>query len=182
MGSSAASSPAVAGPSVRASSIVRRLSSASARRTASTRGTYQSSYVTGKVHKRRERAAFVRLGSSRLQAEVAQARVILRPGAGAVPAELAVGLVDRHVIDARVPLGHEAVGGELPVLFPGGGVPVPAFVVPLVGEPYRDAVAGVGPQLLDQPVFVLAAPLVGQERDDLRPTVDELRAVTPAAI
>jgi hypothetical protein len=41
----------VAGPAVRASSIVRRLSSASARRTASTARMYQVGYVTVKVHK-----------------------------------------------------------------------------------------------------------------------------------
>src|SRR5690242_14717774 len=51
IGSSAASSPAVAGPPVKVSSIVRRLSSASARRTASTPHMYQSSYVTVKVRK-----------------------------------------------------------------------------------------------------------------------------------
>src|SRR5581483_4692767 len=52
IGSSAASSPAVAGPPVNASSTVRRLSSASARSTASTPRMYQDSYVTIKVHKR----------------------------------------------------------------------------------------------------------------------------------
>src|SRR5262252_246055 len=52
IGSSAASSPAVAGFPAKASSIVRRLSSASACRTAFTVRAYPDSYVTVKVHKR----------------------------------------------------------------------------------------------------------------------------------
>src|SRR5690242_8261179 len=54
--------------------------------------------------------------------------------------------------------------------------------MPLIREADRDAIAGDRPDLLDQPIVELAGPLALEEGDDLGASVDELRAVSPAAV
>src|SRR5262249_7424325 len=60
--------------------------------------------------------------------------------------------------------------------------PVTAVVVPLVSEAHRDAVVAKGPELLDQPVVELAVPLPPEERLDRLASLQELRAIAPAAV
>src|SRR6185437_1477230 len=98
------------------------------------------------------------------------------------PAVPALGFGDRHVVDARVAHAHEPVLVELPVLVAAGAEPRAAVVVPLVREPDGDAVAGKGPDLLDEAVVELARPLALQEGDDLGAPGDEFRAIAPAAV
>jgi hypothetical protein len=54
--------------------------------------------------------------------------------------------------------------------------------VPFVGKAHRDAVVAKRPDLLDQPVVELALPLAGQERNDGVATLEDFRAVSPAAV
>src|SRR5262249_12263906 len=60
--------------------------------------------------------------------------------------------------------------------------PAAAVVVPLVGKAHRDAIAGEGPDFLDQPVVELAIPLASQERFDGGAALEKLRAIAPAAV
>src|ERR1700754_1586317 len=105
-----------------------------------------------------------------------------RPRAGIVPAELPLGLFDRHVVDARVALRHQPFLVEEPVLVAVGAEPLAGVRAPLVGEAHRDPVVGEGPELLDQAVVVLPFPLLGQELDDLVGPGDEAGAIAPAAV
>src|SRR5512146_1657274 len=98
------------------------------------------------------------------------------------PAILAIGFSDRQVVDAGVPAAHESVLVELPVLITVGAKPRSAVVVPLVREANRDAVARECPDLLDETIVELAHPLALEKGDDLGASVDELRAVAPAAV
>src|SRR5215831_3780426 len=70
---------------------------------------------------------------------------------------------------------------ELPVLVAVATEPVPAVIVPLVGETHGDAVVAVRPYLLDQPVVELLIPLASKERLNGLAPLEELRAITPAA-
>lgn len=84
--------------------------------------------------------------------------MVLRPRA-VRPAEQAIRLGDRHVVDAGVADRHVALGVELPVLVAVRAPPLPGGVVPFVGEAHRDAVVAERPQLLDEPVLELLGPL-----------------------
>src|SRR5262245_29338076 len=98
------------------------------------------------------------------------------------PAVLAVSLGDRMFVDAGDAPLHQAVGIELPVLVAVGAEPEAVVVVVLVGDAHGDAVAGGGPQFLDQAVVELARPFAAQEGLDLGAAVDELGAVAPLAV
>src|SRR5579872_7546697 len=117
----------------------------------------------------------------RLKTQLAQAGMIVRTPAER-PMVFALGGGDRHVIDAGVTPAHEAALVEFPVLVTVGPEPGPAVVVPFVRESHRDAIAGKGPDLLDQPIVELPCPLALEEGDDLGTPVDEFRAVSPAAV
>src|SRR3954452_3875916 len=127
--------------------------------------------------------AVVLLGGLRaLEIEVGEARMILRPRPGEVPPELAGVVSDRDVVDARMTSSHQSALVEQPVLVAIGTEPGAALVVPLVGEPGRDAIGVEGPHLLDQPVVQLLGPLASQEFDDGSTALEELRPVSPAAV
>src|SRR5690349_3271807 len=93
------------------------------------------------------------------------------------PAIAAVALGDRRIVDAGDPALHETVPVEFPVLIAVAAEPVAAVVVPLIGEPNRDAVSGEGPELLGQPIVELALPFAREERHDGRATLEELGTV-----
>src|SRR5262249_14396113 len=89
---------------------------------------------------------------------------------------------DREIVNARVSHAYQPVLHKLPVLIPVGAEPMPCVIMPFVREAHGDAMSAERPQLLDQAVLELSRPLAGQEGDDLRPAVDEFRAVSPAGI
>lgn len=62
---------------------------------------------------------------------------------------------------------HQPVGREFPVLVAVGAKPLAAVVMPFIGKSDRDAIAGKGPEFLDQPIVQFARPFAGQECDDL---------------
>src|SRR6267378_490024 len=98
------------------------------------------------------------------------------------PAILPVRFPDGEIIDAGQPQPHQAILGEFPVLVAVRSVPIPRVIVPLIGEADCNPMSAEGPKLLDQPVVQLLVPLARKKRDDLRPPVDELRAVPPAGV
>src|SRR5579875_1742287 len=106
-----------------------------------------------------------------------QARVVGGARPRPVPVKLPIRSADRHVIDAGMPLAHQAVRVEGPVLIAVGSEPGARLVVPLIGEADRDAIVGEGPKLLDQPVLKLMHPFLLQESDDRRTALEELTAV-----
>nr|KGS61218.1 hypothetical protein X990_5421 [Burkholderia pseudomallei MSHR4868] len=117
----------------------------------------------------------------RSKSEIRQARMIVGPAAER-PVEQAVRFADRHVVDARMTMRHQAVLVELPVLVAIRAEPVARVVAPLVREAHRDPVAGKRPQFLDQPIVDFARPLAAQQRDDLRAARREFRAIAPFAL
>ena len=62
-----------------------------------------------------------------------------------------------------MPVRHQPLGVELPVLVPVRAVPLSRVIVPFVGEAHAKPVGTEEPQLLDQPVVKLAVPLAAQE-------------------
>src|SRR5712664_1685190 len=95
------------------------------------------------------------------------------------PTILALGFLDRKIVDACVPCAHQTVLVELPVLVAIGPEPVPGIVVPFVREPNGDTISVEGPKLFNQAVIELLRPLALEERDDLRSSVHELRPISP---
>src|SRR3989338_9430667 len=96
--------------------------------------------------------------------------------------ELALGLADGQVVDAGEAQLHQALVVNLPVLVAVAAKPLACGIAPFVGEAHGDAVAGVGPEFLDQPIVLLALPLAGEKRADLLTADRELAAITPAAV
>jgi len=93
-----------------------------------------------------------------------------------------VGFVDRQIVDGSEASLHHASRIELPILVSVRAEPVAAVVMPLISEAHGNSVVAEGPEFLDQAIIELLVPFTGEEGDDLRPPVDELRAVTPAAV
>src|SRR5580693_124739 len=93
--------------------------------------------------------------------------------------DAALGLLDRDIVDARLPPAHQAVLVELPQLVAVAAPPMAIRVVGLVLEPDRDPVLAECPQVLAQGVVELAIPLGGEELDDRGPPGKECVAVAP---
>src|SRR5437870_13137717 len=81
------------------------------------------------------------------QAEFAQSRMVIRSPPQR-PVELALGLLDRQIVDAGVAAPHQAVFVEFPVLVAVGPVPIAGVVAAFVSKPYRDPSAAERPQFL----------------------------------
>jgi len=75
-----------------------------------------------------------------LKPEVAKARMIVR-AASLWPMKLALGFLNRQVVDAGIAAAHQAVFVELPVLVAVGAEPFAVLIVPFVGKADRDPVA-----------------------------------------
>src|SRR5262245_35202631 len=71
---------------------------------------------------------------------------------------------------------------ELPVLVTVTAEPIAAVVVPFIGKAHGNAVVAKRPELLDQPVVELTAPLTLEKSFDRLATLEELGAVSPAAV
>src|SRR5262249_52827600 len=101
------------------------------------------------------------------QPERREPGVIVRPPSER-PVKLALVRGDRQVVDAGDAETHQPLVVELPVLVAVGSEVLAAVVVPFVGEPHGDAIAGERPELLDQAVVQLAVPFPREELDDGR--------------
>src|SRR5947207_1083379 len=111
-----------------------------------------------------------------------QPGVVQATGRRGIPSKPALGLLDRQIVDARMPVMHQPVGIKLPVLIAIRAKPVAGVVMPLVGESHSDPGSPKSPKLLDQPVIQLPLPFSGQEFDDGRPLPDKFGAVSPPTI
>ena len=98
------------------------------------------------------------------------------------PMILSRALGDRSIVDAGDAEAHQALLIELPVFVPVAAEPVPAVVVPFVGEADRDAIVAEGPDFLDQAIVELAAPFARQKPLDGLAALQEFRAVSPVAV
>ena len=74
------------------------------------------------------------------------------------PVELAFGLVDRMLVDARDAALHQAVFAEFPVLIAVGAEPLAAIIAVLIGKAHGDAVLCESPQFFDQAVVEFTIP------------------------
>ena len=83
------------------------------------------------------------------------------------PVISALAFLDRKIIDTGDPQAHQAAFVEFPILVAITAEPVPAVIVPFIGEANRDAVFPESPDFLDQPVIEFTLPFPGQECLDL---------------
>ena len=100
-----------------------------------------------------------------LQAEVTQARVIIRTPAKR-PKEFPVDFFDWKIVDTGEASHHQPLLVELPVFVAVRAKPVSRVVVKFVSEADGEAVAVGRPKFLDQSVILFARPFPGQEIDD----------------
>ena len=117
-----------------------------------------------------------------LHAEIGETGMILRTGKRGVPMKLAIGFLDRQVVDTGVPVMHQAVLVELPVLVAIGAIPIAGVVMPFVGEAHRNPAPLEGPQLFDEAIVLLPFPFAREELYDRRTPLRKLRAIAPPAI
>src|SRR5271169_6474958 len=108
--------------------------------------------------------------------------MIRRTGRGSTPKELTLVFADRHVVDAGVPLSHQAMLAEQPVLVTVCAIPRAFAVPPFVSKAHGDAIVGKGPKLLDESIFGFLLPFAGQEFDDRRSALNELAPIPPLAV
>src|SRR5262249_12137610 len=80
--------------------------------------------------------------------------------------DAAVGFGYANVVDAGLAPRHQAFRGEFPLFVAVTAPPLAGFVMPLVLEADRDAVAFERPEVLAQCVAVFDGPLAGEECDD----------------
>jgi hypothetical protein len=96
--------------------------------------------------------------------------------------KLSVANLDGQLVDARMPLVHQSLSVELPILVPIGAKPITGIIVVLICEPHGNASLVKGPQFLDESIIQLPDPLPSKERDDLLPAGWELCSVSPAGV
>jgi hypothetical protein len=89
------------------------------------------------------------------------------------PVILALGLLDRQIINACNSQAHQPVLIEFPVLVAIAPEPMATVIVPFVRETNRNPVLPERPNLLDQAVVEFAIPLARQKRFDFRSALDE---------
>src|SRR3954469_2518922 len=116
------------------------------------------------------------------QRVLAQPRDIGRARPRRWPVEAAFAFLDGDIVDAGLAPPHQAVFVELPLLVAVGTIPLPGIVVPFILEAHGDAVLIERPEILDQAIVVLLRPFAGEEFDDRLAALEELGAVTPAAV
>src|SRR5579863_4113679 len=95
------------------------------------------------------------------------------------PAEEPIRLGDPHIIDAGIPMMHDSVRSELPILVAICPVPLFRIVVKFVCKPNRDPIATKRPQLLDETIVKLSLPFAHEEAHNLLTPSDELCTVPP---
>ena len=98
------------------------------------------------------------------------------------PAEEPIRLGDPHIIDAGIPMMHDAVGIKLPVFVAIGAIPLTRIVTVLVGKPHRNAISVKCPEFFDEAILKLSLPLAREELHNLILACHEFRPVAPFAI
>src|SRR5215831_13795884 len=120
-------------------------------------------------------------GESRLQPELAQRGVIIGPSPQ-WPMVLAFGFLDWEIVDAGDASAHQSLLIKFPILVAIAAEPIAAVVMPFVRKPYCDTVLTKGPDLLNQAVIQLPAPLARQKCLNGGTALKELRSISPDAV
>ena len=107
--------------------------------------------------------------------------MVVRPAAQR-PVVLALGLLDRQIVDAGNAHTHQSLAIELPVLIAVRAEVLAAVIAPFIGEAHCDPMVRESPDFLDQAVVQLPGPFTSQERDDLLAALDKLGAIAPTAV
>src|SRR5450432_3425267 len=116
-----------------------------------------------------------------LKPKIAQGRMVVRTHSKR-PEELAVGLLDRSVVDAGDAAAHQALLIELPVLVAVTPEPGSSIVMPLVSKANGNPVLPDSPELLDQPVVEFTLPLAGEKGFDGFASGYEFGSVAPSTV
>src|SRR5271155_4496916 len=98
------------------------------------------------------------------------------------PVIMPIGRRNGQIIDAGYANTHQAVYIEFPILIAVASKPLPAIVMPFVRKPHRNAVFSKCPDFLDQAIVQLARPFAHQELLNRLGALDELGAISPAAV
>jgi hypothetical protein len=93
-----------------------------------------------------------------------------------------VGVANRQIVNAGVPVMHQAFCIEFPVFVSVRSIPLCGIVVPLIGKSHGDPGSVERPHFLDQTVVQFLVPLARQKLNDFFPAVHEFRTVAPQAI
>src|SRR5450631_753919 len=122
-----------------------------------------------------------RASNRRSQSEFAQGWMVVGT-ASQGPAIFAAVLRDRQIVDAGDAQPHEAAFIELPIFIAVAAKPMPAVIVPLVGESHGNSVLAKRPDFLDEPVVEFARPFALEKRLDGLAALQEFGAVAPPAV
>ena len=82
------------------------------------------------------------------------------------PMKLALGLVDRNIVDAGFAPTHQTMLVELPLFVPMRAPPLPLRIVRFIYESHGNSVSSEGPHFFDQSIVEFAFPLASQESLD----------------
>src|SRR6185436_19548098 len=115
------------------------------------------------------------------QTEIGQARMMIGAAAGR-PMELAVGLLDWQIVDARDASLHQSLFVEFPVFIAIRAKPVFGVVMPFISKANGDARFVKCPKLLDQAIVEFFGPFAPQELDDGLAPGKKLGPVAPLAV
>ena len=98
-------------------------------------------------------------------------------------ADAALTGVDRNIIGAHVALGHVAVSVELPMFVAVSAIPLQGVdVLPLIFEPDRNAIVGIGPEFFHEFVVLFSRPFAFKEIDDCSVALKGFVSIAPDAI
>src|SRR5215470_2452821 len=98
------------------------------------------------------------------------------------PVVLALGFLDRQVIDTGQTTAHQTILGELPVFIAIGPEPIARVIMPLIREAHRDAGLMKGPELFDEAVVEFFGPFALEELHNGLAPYQELAAIAPRAL
>lgn len=98
------------------------------------------------------------------------------------PVEQALSVLDWHIIDAGMPLCHQACLVKTPVFIPVRSPPLALPISPLINKADGDPVLVKCPKLLNQPILTLLLPFSRQECLNFRPPVNKLIPVSPTTV
>src|SRR5215469_6681258 len=95
---------------------------------------------------------------------------------------LTLGFFDWEIVNAGNASAHQSLLIKFPVLVAIAAEPIAAVVMPFVSKPYSDTIFAKCPDLLDQAVIQLPAPLARQKRLNGGATQKKFRSVSPDAV
>lgn len=101
---------------------------------------------------------------------------------GGLPMKFAIFFFNRHTIDRRVALLHQAMLIEEPVFIAMSSKPVTLIVVILITEAHHNEIIGEAPKFLDQAIGLFSIPLALKEGLHFISSFEKSVAVSPGSI